>query len=81
MIFIFVIDFFFNVCFNNELYGTISNLTNVTLKIKGNKNQNIFSKIFNHASYPYKIIINGINQNTIQSSYYFDSTDNYVELL
>ena len=66
---------------NNNKYS------NITLKIKGNGYNNIFtngtmcSPTFNSQNYPNEIYINGKKQNNINYYYYFNDTDNYIELI
>ena len=81
MIFIFLINLFLFECSNIDFYRTRTNFANITLRIKGNQEQNLFNINFNKSNYPYEIRINGINQNIIKYSYYFNNTDNYVELI
>ena len=56
---------------------------NITLKIKGNGNINVFSPDYleEGCSYPENIYINGIIQNAVNYSYYFDKEDNNVTLV
>ena len=66
---------------NNNKYS------NITLKIKGNGYNNIFttgticSDGFKSSNYPNEIYINGKKQNNINYYYYFNDTDNYIELI
>ena len=67
-----------------ELY-----FSKITLKIKGIGEKTLLgngyfqnqSQFFNSTFYPDQIIINGIQQNIINYSYYFNLTENYVELI
>ena len=58
--------------------GIKMNSANITLKIKGKETQNIFNDGYN--IYPNVVKINGIKQDRVQSRYYFNKTDNKVEL-
>ena len=66
---------------NNNKYS------NITLKIKGNGYNNIFTTgtecydSFKSSNYPNEIYINGKKQNNINYYYYFNDTDNYIELI
>ena len=60
--------------------GIKMNSANITLKIKGKETQNIFNDGYNINSYPNVVKINGIKQDRVQSRYYFNKTDNKVEL-
>ena len=55
--------------------------SNITLKIKGIGNKNVFYSNFSNSNYPNIIYINGIKQSKITSNYYFNLTDNYVKLI
>ena len=61
-----------------------TNLYSIKLKIKGIGYNNIFGKegdlAFKTQYYPNDIIINGINQTEKTNIYYFNKTDNLVEL-
>ena len=50
------------------------------MKIKGNRTIHILSKYFQTIYYPFKVFINGVEQNKVNYSYYFNNSDNYVEL-
>ena len=65
---------------NNSQFITYSN---ITLKINGIGNKNVFSSDsrFGSEYYPNMIYINGIKQPTIKYSYYLNETDNFVELI
>ena len=58
-------------------------ISNITLKINGIGLKNIFSSSqdFNKNYYPTKVYINKIEQDIVQSSYYFNETNNFVELI
>ena len=58
---------------------------NITLKIQGIGFSNILGyspdgRNFSSSDYPNEVSINGIIQNTINFSYYFNQTENFVEL-
>ena len=58
-----------------------SDIANITLKIKGIGNKNIFGQEhFGSNNYPKEIYINGEKQNEIKKTYYFNETINSVEL-
>ena len=58
---------------------------NITLKIRGTGYKNIFSSEeeyeFESEYYPDKISINGIDQDIINHTYFFDSEENIVDLI
>ena len=58
-----------------------SNFSKITLKINGLGNKKVFSVYFQSIYYPNTIYINGEKQLTINFSYYFNQTDNIVELI
>ena len=60
-----------------------SQFSNITLKINGIGNKNIFTSfyLFKSIYYPNIIYINGKKQLTIKNSYDFDQTDNIVNLI
>ena len=74
-----VISLFNQIIPNNHLYLLISKLSNITLKIKGPGNGKIFNSAF--GSLPNKIYINGKEQKDIKREYYFNQTENKVELV
>ena len=61
------------------------NFSNITLKIKGIGHRNILGNVkrfqFNSSNYPNEVYINGDKQNLITHEYYFNYTDNTVELI
>ena len=68
--------------------NNITKYPNITLKIKGKGYNNIFTSgnhsylyEFNSSYYPDEIYINGNKQNIVNYSYYFNDTDNYIELI
>ena len=63
-----------------ELYIMKMNSANITLKIKGNGTQNILSNNYDKNYYPSAVSINGIKQDKVKASYYFNKLDYYVEL-
>ena len=70
---------------NDKRILNLFKLANITLKVKGIGNKNIFSNVsgksFNIDSYPNEIYINGINQDQITYNYFFNQTVNVVELI
>ena len=62
---------------------TQERFSNITLKIKGIGNKNIFSDNteFSSIYYPREIYINGEKQIEIKTRYYFNLTENIVELI
>ena len=60
-------------------------IPNISLKIIGIGYNNIFSSekgnFFDKANYPEKVYINGIRQNQINFAYYFNETENIVDLI
>ena len=58
-----------------------SNIANITLKINGIGNKNIFGQeFFGSSNYPNEIYINGEKQDEVKKTYYFNETINSVEL-
>ena len=57
--------------------------SNITLKINGKGLKNVFSSSndFNKNNYPTKVYINKIEQDIVQNSYYFNETNNFIELI
>ena len=69
---------------NNEISLTESRFSSIELKINGSGIKNVFtnySNYFTKQNYPNEIYINGEIQYTINSSYYFNQTENFVELI
>ena len=68
-----------------EMKFKIFHFSKITFKIKGIGYNNIFGIETNYAFkrqyYPNEIYINGYKQNNITHSYYFNLTDNFVELI
>ena len=60
---------------------TLSKFSNITLKINGNGQRNILGHNFSPNYYPIIIIINGILQENIDFQYYFNQTENLVQLI
>ena len=62
-----------------------NNFSKIIINVKGIGFKNILGieeeHIFESINYPDEIYINGYNQNIVNSSYYFNQTDNYVELI
>ena len=67
----------------NKLSFIKMKFSNITLKIKGIGNKNILDSVGNfHKDYfPNIIYINGVLQNEVTYSYYFNQTDNLVKLV
>ena len=59
--------------------NNIIKYSNIKLKIKGNGYNNIFNSDYN--IYPDEIYINENKINNINYSYYFNNTNNYIELM
>ena len=57
----------------------ITILSNITLRIQGRDNIKLFGDDFK--SYPKEIYINGNKQSDIYNSYYFNETNNFVDLI
>ena len=76
----------FQILLCSEWCTIISELSTITLKIKGTGYKQVLgyenSKTkFDRQYYPNEILINNISQNTFNYSYYFNLTDNYIELI
>ena len=75
----------FQILINNKINKFENLFSNITLKIKGIGTKNIlgYNSPHNFSSkyYPDEIYINGIKQNVINYSYYFNLSDNLVELI
>ena len=71
--------------FNNNSNKLIFSNSNITLKIKGIGYKNIFGNqtgnAFEKQNYPSEININGNRQDIINHTYYFNLTENIVELV
>ena len=76
-----------NLCILRSMCNQLSllnyNFSKIKLIIKGTGEKNIFGteEVFDNIYYPDEIIINGYNQNIINHSYYFNQTENSVELI
>ena len=59
-----------------------SKISNITLKMRGIGYKKIFRNTtnFKEIDYPNEVYINGEKQNTLNYTYYFNQTDNIVEL-
>ena len=80
-IFFLTINISINALFNKyEIYKIVYHFTNITLRIKGNGNKQIFGSMFNKNNYPNKVYINGLMQDVVNYTYLFNKSDNYVEL-
>ena len=77
-----IINLFIQISSNNNLFGL--QFSNVTLRIKGTGTKNVFSsnvEEFPTENYPNIVYINGNKQDTVNYSYTFNQSDNYVELI
>ena len=76
-----------NLCILRSMCNQLSlfnyNFSKIKLNIRGIGEKNIFGteEVFDNIYYPDEIIINGYNQNIINHSYYFNQTENSVELI
>ena len=69
---------------NKELNFTESNFSSITLKINGIGEKKVFSSDAEYFFILYNpdiVYINGERQNIVNYSYYFNQTDNFVELI
>ena len=70
---------------NSKYHITFYNFSSIKLVIKGIGNKNIFIHVkdfyFNDSNYPNEVIINGVKQQNINYSYYFNLSENNVELI
>ena len=64
-----------------KLYFIESNSSNITLKIKGKGNRNVYSPDYKEYLYPDMIYINSHLQDMVNYSYYFEDEENFVELV
>ena len=67
-----------------SFYSLEYGFSNITLKISGIGEKNIFcskTNYFNTSYYPNEIYINGEKQDNIAYNYYFNQSENYVELI
>ena len=77
---IFLINIIMYELYNSELYNNKYNYANITLKLKGKGIKNILSYRFDRRYYPYKVIINKVRQDMPNYNYYFNCSENYIEL-
>ena len=77
-LFIIIIYIFIQILSCNGQF-TSNYFSNITLRINGTGEKFIFGEDFR--SIPNKIYINNIIQNEIKKSYYFNQTENFVELI
>ena len=82
IIFIIVLDSFNHILSKCILPSIELKFSNITLRIKGIGNKNIFGNdtYFKNIYYPNEIYINGDKQDIVKKSYNFNETDNFVEL-
>ena len=76
-----IIDLIIQATRKNKLFLIKSNSSKIALKIKGIGQKNIFNSSFRKYYYQNEIYINGEKQNTVNNSYIFNKTHNYVELI
>ena len=82
--FIISLNIFFPILSSNISDVGIFNFSTITLKIRGIGPKNIFCEenlYFEEDYYPDEVYINGIRQNIVNYSYYFDQVENYVDLI
>ena len=80
---LFLIKFLIIINYLNQIKSNISLFKNakISLKIKGVGESIILSDEFDNKYYPNKVYINGIKENIISNTYFFNQTDNFVELI
>ena len=66
---------------NSKLYCFIFQYSKIFLKIRGIGENSILGDIFDKSNYPNVIKINEIKQNITNYKYFFNQTDNFVELI
>ena len=70
---------------NSKYHITFYNFSSIKLVIKGIGNKNIFSHVkgfyFDDSNYPNEVIINRIKQPNVNYTYYFNLSENIVELI
>ena len=80
-----IIDLFTYKTTNSKFNLLLYNFSKITLYIKGIGEKNILTYeeqyTFGTANYPSEVIINGIKQITVNKKYYFNKTNNFVELI
>ena len=81
--YIILLNLFNNIFMNNKISLIEYTSYNITLKIKGIGNKQIFCSWyqFQNKYYPNEVYINGYNQSTVTHSYYLNQTDNNIELV
>ena len=75
---------FFRILTHNKFHLIDLKFSKITLKVKGIGNKTVFtndSNFISNSNLPDKIVINNEEQITIYNSYYFNLTDNIVELI
>ena len=81
-IYIYIILYFIPIVISNN--NIESNFSNITLKVNGIGDKYIldyYGNKFPRKNYPNIIYINGENKTTITNHYYFNQTDNFVQLI
>ena len=86
---IIIMDLLIKIFLNKKLQLFELYFSNITLKVKGLGYNNIFgyeknekiSFVFGSQYYPSEVHINGIRQNAVNYTYYFNQTDNIVKLI
>ena len=81
--YIILFNLFNNIILNNKISLIEYKSFNITLKIKGIGNKNIFSSNSNFKTvyYPNEVYINGYKTNAVTYSYYLSETDNAIGLI
>jgi len=82
--YIILLNFFNNIFVNNKISFIEYNTYNITLKIKGIDNKNIFysdTTFFKSEYYPNEVYINGYKQNGVTYRYNLNETDNVIGLI
>ena len=81
--YIILLNIFNNIFVNNTISMIEYNSYNITLKIKGIGNKNIFSSKneFKREYYPDEVYINGYKTSNVTYSYNLNETDNIIELI
>ena len=82
--YIILLNLFNNIFVNNKVFLIEYNYYNITLKIKGNGNKNIFfsnSSLFPKSNYPDEVHINGNKQINVSYKYNLNETNNTIGLI
>ena len=81
--FLIILNLFIQSLLNNDLIFAKFNFSAIKLKIIGIGSKKIFQQsksFFNVINYPIEIFINSVKQNVVNYSYYFNQTENLIEL-